>query len=209
LADLVDEVDKAFAVTGRRLSPWPDPHPDRNPSDDEYSRITDAAKWRIVGARAEAWLRALGEANLAQVERDTTVQWTTEPRTRVSRTDRAVPHRRGAVPLVVARSTFGDVPDAGVTLGVGDPAVCVSWLPECGCDACDSGSQNELDELDRIILGVVSGTFRRLELGNRLITQFDDDGWSASGSFGRREVEAVLANPKGWHEISGASWTDC
>ena len=200
LADLLNELEKTWAVTGRGLSAWPDPHPDRNPNDDEYSRMTDAAKWRIVGARVEAWLMALGETNLPQVERNTSVQWTTTPRTRVSRTDRAVPHRRRAVPLVVARSMIGDVLDAGVTLGVGDPAVCVAWLPDCGCDACDSGSQTELDLLDQIITGVVSGTFRHLASGQRQITQFDDDGWSASGHFGRREVDTVLANPRGWHE---------
>lgn len=34
------------------------------------------------------------------------------------------------------------------------------------------------------------------------------NGWSASGSFRRRQVERVLADPAGWTEISGAAWLD-
>jgi hypothetical protein len=204
--ELLHLVDRAFAVTGAGFSQWPDPHAHRSPADDEYSRVTDAAKWRIVGARGDAWLNALGEAALAGIERDTTARWVSQPGPWISRTDRAVPHRRGALPLVIARSAIDDVPDAGVTLGVGDPAVWVAGLPECGCDACDSGSQYDLDELDRIVLGVVAGTFRHLTSGERHITQFDPYGWRASGSFGRREVDAVLANPRGWHQLAGAAW---
>lgn len=208
VTDLVDAVEAAFAVTGRGLSTWPNPHADRSPNDDEYSRTNDAGRWRIVGARADAWLVALEDAGLARVDRDTEVTWVTEPGTRLSRADLAVPHRPGALPLVVARSAIGDVPDAGITLGVGDPATCIAWLPDCGCDACDSGSQNELDQVDQVILGVVAGTFRRLTSGSRQITQLDPGGWSASGRFDRRGVDAVLADPQGWDELSGSAWTD-
>lgn len=208
VTDLKSAVEGAFAMTGRGLARWPDPHTGRAPSDDEYSRVTDADKWRLVGARADAWLLVLDDANLAHVERDATVQWAEEPGTRISKADRVVPRRREAVPMVIARSAIGDVHDAGVTFGVGDPAVCVAWLPNCGCDACDSGSQNELDKVDRILVGVVSGAFRRLTSGGREITQFDGNGWSASGSFGRRELDAVLSNPEGWQVISGAAWID-
>ena len=205
-SELIGLVDRAFAKTGEGLALWPDPHEQRSPEDDEYSRVTDAAKWRIVGVRADAWLAVLEAAKLAVVERDASVRWVAEPGTRMSRLDRAVPRRPGALPLVVARSRVGDIDDAGVTFGVNDPAVCVARLPDCGCDACDSGSQNEVDLVDRIVLGVVSGTFRRLARGDRHITELDADGWSASGSFGRHEVDAILANPRGWKAISGASW---
>ena len=58
-------VESAFAVTGRGLARWPDPHPDRSPLEEEYSRVSDPAKWRLVGARADAWCRALVETGLA------------------------------------------------------------------------------------------------------------------------------------------------
>lgn len=207
-AEWVKAVEEAFEVTGRAHVQWPDPHTDRGPADDEYSRVTNGEKWRIISARADAWLSVLGDAGVATIERDVSVVWRSEPRTRITRSDRAVPRRAGALPLVIARSTVGDVPDAGVTLGVGDPAECVAWIPNCGCDACDSGSQNELSELDQVVIGVVLGTFRRLTAGRRQITQLHAGGWSASGSFRQREVDAILADPRGWHELSGVSWTD-
>jgi hypothetical protein len=208
--ELFDAVDKAFALTGRGLARWPDPHPDRTPRDEEYSRLSDPAKWRILGARAEAWLIALVDAGLAAMEEGALVQWQVTPRTIVSRADRAVPHRAGAIPLVVARSRLGPEDDAGLTLGAGDPAVPVAWIPDCGCDACDSGSQDVLDELDEYIFGVVSGAFRRLWSGDRYITVIGGKrrsaSWSASGRFDRDEVEAILADPAGWHELSGVPW---
>jgi hypothetical protein len=40
------------------------------------------------------------------------------------------------------------------------------------------------------------------------ITVISDDGWSARGSFARGEVEATLADPCGWDELTGSSWFD-
>jgi len=199
-------VDAAFAVTARELRPWPDPHPDRSPLDEEYSRLLDAGKWRIVGARAEAWVAALVDAGIARVERDTYVEWSTAPPTHLTRTSRLVPRAGGALPLVIASSRLGDLDDAGTTLGAGDPAVCVAFIPDCGCDACDSGSQDVIDELDVYVGSVVSGEFRRLSSGDREITVRGRHGWSASGSFRRSEVADVIADPNGWEEVSGASW---
>ena len=200
--ELLDAVDEAFAFTGRGLAPWPDPHPDRSPRDEEYSRLSDPAKWRIVGARADAWVVDPRAAGLVEVERNAPIRWEAPPRTVLSRTDRLVPHVVGGLPLIVARSRLGPVDDAGVTLGVGDPAVVITWIPDCGCDACDSGSQDVLDELDEAIVGVVSGAFRRLASGDRVITVIGTDRWSASSSgsarFGRGEVAEILADPKGW-----------
>lgn len=117
---------------------------------------------RIIGARAEAWLLALAETGLALVERDAGVRWRATPSTVISRADRAVPRAAGALPLVIARSRIADIDDAGVTIGVGDPAIGVAWLPFCGCDACDDGSQAELDRLDDLLAAITTGRFRRL-----------------------------------------------
>jgi hypothetical protein len=204
--ELLTAVDAAFEITGRGLTPWPDPHPDRSPRGEEYSRLLDPAKWRILGARAEAWIEVLGDSSSATVERNVPVEWPVEPGPVITRTDRLVPSAAGALPLLVARSRLEDIHDAGITLGVGDPPVLVSLFPDCGCDACDSGSQNELDELDRYITGVVSGTFRRLSRRGREITVIGDDGWSARGRFGRGEVNGIIADPNGWDELTGRSW---
>ena len=203
---LVEAVGAAFAETGYGLAAWPDPHPDRAPLDAEYSRVTDPYKWRIVGARAEAWVAALADAGLAEVAPDAEVIWAAPPSTLMTRATRITPHAAGALPLVVARNRLATVDDAGVTLGVGDPAFGLGMIPTCGCDACDSGSQDVLDELDEYVLGVVSGAYRRLWRGDRDITVVSAKRWQASGRFGRGEVEAVLARPEGWHELVGNPW---
>jgi len=124
----------------------------------------------------------------------------------ISRTDRIVPVVAGALPLTVARSRLGDVDDAGVILGVGDPAVCIDRFPDCGCDACDNGSHNVLDHFDEHMVVIVSGAFRRLCDGNRTITVFGEREWNTSGSFDRGDVEAIIVDPLGWDELAGASW---
>ena len=204
--ELRSAVDGAFARLGREFEPWPDPHPDRVVLDEEYSRLLDPAKWKIIGARADAWIVALIAAGLAAVRPNPSISWRRAPGSTIARTDLVVPHAAGALPLVVARSRLGAVDDAGVVLGVGDPALCVGWFPDCGCDACDSGSQDELGRLDAHVLGIVAGHFRRLSDGGREIMSLGGGGWSASGTFGRGEVDAVLEDPTGWDELTGASW---
>lgn len=206
-AELREAVDAAFVTTGRSFRSWPDPHPDRPPPEEEYSRLLDPAKWRILGARADAWLHALVDTGLARVEPNAVVSWRGKPGPIISRTDRVVPVVSGALQLTVARSRLEDVDDAGVTLGLGDPAVCIDWFPQCGCDACDSGSQNELGYFDEHMGVIVSGTFRRLTDGKRTITVFGDHERQASGSFRSGALEAILADPpRGWDELAGASW---
>lgn len=204
--ELLVAVDVAFTATGRNLTSWPDPHPGRMPLDEEYSRVTDPAKWRIVGARAEAWAIALVNAGLATVDRGADVRWSSPPGTEISRTYRLAPRARGALPLAIAFSRIEDVDDAGVTLGAGEPATCVTWIPACGCDACDSGAAGELDELDEAILGVVSGAFRHLSADDRAITVLNDGAWSSRGLSAAQDIETVLADPSGWQEVSGTSW---
>jgi Family of unknown function (DUF6226) len=213
LRQLEAAVEAAFGQTSRGLAQWPDPHPDHSAVPDEfYSRCTNPAKWRILAARTDAWLVALVDAGFATVERDATVTWTSQPGPVISHSERALPVAAGALELVVAHSRIDDVDDAGLVLGVGNPAECVDWFPDCGCDACDSGSQNELDNLDNHLRSVVTGSFRRLRDGDRVITVVGDN-WRASGLHTRlrrvgRQVEDVLANPGGWDALTGRSWLD-
>lgn len=188
------------------MLPWPDPHPHRAPLDEEYSRVTDAKKWRIIGARADAWVIVLVEAGLAKVERRAEVAWGVAPTTVISRTDRVIPRAAGALSLVIARSRLAEIADAGVTLGVGDPALCMAWFPHCGCDACDTGSQDVLDDLDAHLFGIVSGAFRRLSSGRSEITVIGDGRRSASDLPPGADLARILADPTGWDEVSGASW---
>lgn len=203
--EVFEAVERAFGRTAADLAPWPDPHPDRHPSDDEYSRVTAAGRYRIIGARADAWAEALIELGLGS--HGGPVEWIRPPRTDLSRVVTIVPNVESALTVVIARSRLGDADDAddaGLTLGAGWPADVVDWLPDCGCDACDSGSQNEIDAVDQYLHAIVTGRFRRLRQGDRVITVVGES-WSAS-NIGWRRVDRVLADPRGWEEISGASW---
>ncbi len=210
-AQLLNAVDSAFAATSAGIERWADPHGAESPKAEEYSRVTDAERWRIIGARADAWVAALVESGLATVNRGVEVAWRDEPGPIITRTDLVTPSAPGALPIVIGRSSIvgGDnvrVDDVGVVLGVGAPAVCIARLPDCGCDACDSGSQNELDKLDEMLCSVTSGAFRHLTKRDRVITQTGPGAWSYSGSVRYGRVDRILARPKGWVELSGASW---
>lgn len=209
LADLVAAVDAAFAhtVAASHVVPWPAPHPDRGPLDDEYSRVTDPAKWRIGGARADAWAQALSHRHLAAVDEDITVDWAVPPATVVTRSTRLRPAASGALAIVIGRSRIDRLDEAGVTLGVGTPAVWVAAVPDCGCDACDSGSQDVLDEIDAWFTSIVTGQFRRLSHGDQTIVVMGPGRWHGSNVTARSgDVERILADPTGWDALTGTSW---
>ncbi|WP_420865007.1 DUF6226 family protein [Brachybacterium paraconglomeratum] len=50
----------------------------------------------------------------------------------------------------------------GPVVGAGDPPLPVETIPDCGCDACDSGSRNLLELLDQVILSIVDGSYEAL-----------------------------------------------
>ncbi len=202
------EVEAAFAATSIDIPRWEDPHrpPDRIVADEEYSRVTNPARWRIIGARADAWIDALAKLGVAAVERGADPRWAESPPTVVTRTDVVTPAIEGGLPLVVCRSRIEDVPDAGVTLGVGDPAVLVAFLPECGCDACDSGSQDVLDHLDSYIRPIVTGEFRFLRRRKQSIMVLGEGRRQGSNIRLRDGVDAILSDPRGWTEVSGSPW---
>jgi hypothetical protein len=207
MARLLKRVEHTYLAAPDRPAPWSDPHRNREPDDDEYSRVTDAQKWRIVGVRADAWIDALVSAGVATVEADPTIDWTTPFGAAISRTDLVRPHVFGGLPLVVARTRLGTLDDAGVMIGVGEPTVVLAPIPDCGCDACDSGSQNEVELVDEHFTGVVTGQFRQLTKGRAAITRVSEaSGTSSRGLRGHHKRVRILEKPKGWTELSGPSW---
>ena len=205
---LISAVDSVFERTGASFGGWRDPHEDGLPTDDEYSRLTNPDKWLILGARVDAWIETLVRLNAATLEPGAVVHWEELPELALSQVDRVAPLVVGALPLTVARSWIDDVTGAGVTIGVGDPAVRAATFPACGCDACDNGSNHELGQLDEWLEGVVSGVFRRLRKGKREIVVHNNNGWSGTNLRRRDNVASILQNSKGWDELSGVSWLD-
>jgi hypothetical protein len=54
-------------------------------------------------------------------------------------------------------------------------------LPDCGCDACDSGSDDLLSAIDEVIGHVVAGPFVVLR-GHRWDAQWSPDGGRSAGA---------------------------
>ena len=208
IAELERAVDDAFAVVGRPFAPWPNPYPRHEaPDDAAYSRLTNPERYLILGARVDAWAQALSAFDLADVVPDEGAAWVEDgPPPGPARVHRIVPRADEALSLLVCRTNLGAVPGAGIALGVGDPAEPLGWFPDCGCDACDGGSDADLEHLDAYIRGVVTGQFRRLRKGKQSITVVDPPGWMARGLRRFDRVDVILSRPRRWREISGASW---
>lgn len=208
IAELERAVDDAFTVVGRPFAPWPDPNPEGTaPDDAAYSRLSDPERYLILGARVDAWAAALSTFGLAEVVPDSGSVWVeNEPPIGLARVDRIVPRADDALSLLVCRTNLGDVPGAGIALGVGHPVEPLGWFPDCGCDACDSGSDADLEHLDAYVRGVVTGRFRRLRKGKQSITVVDPPGWMARGLRRFDRVDVILSRPRRWSEVSGASW---
>ena len=206
------DVQATFARVATGLRGWDDPHPppDRVVADEEYERLTDPAKWRIVNARADAWIEVLVSAGTAMLQREPSLAWTHGRSSPAFRVDLLVPTVGGGLELVISRSRIGDVADAGVVLGVrcdpGQPAAEIALVPDCGCDACDSGSQDALDQLDEQVEAVVTGRLRLLVRGRQEIRAIDGVIRGTRNIDRRRATERVLADPRGWHVYEGRSW---
>ncbi|WP_406832365.1 DUF6226 family protein [Pedococcus sp. KACC 23699] len=206
-------LDEAFATTARGLSEWPDPRvgwePGRSPPQEWYSRVLDPDKYRLLGARWAAWVRVLTEAGLAELKDGDAAEWHDLPGVVVTGTARLVPSAAGALPLVVAHTRIDETPDAGVAVGVGDPAWMVAVIPFCGCDACDDGSDPLVEELDDAVWGVVSGAFRLVRDGDRRVLTLGPMSarlWSAQGEFEPDEPAQWLADPGGRTLVQGQAW---
>ena len=177
-------VDAAFGQGEAGALAWADPHADREPDADEYSRCLDPGKYRILTARAHAWTRALTDLGLATAEAvdllpsgDT---WRDGPPSGAAptRAHRLRPHQHGAIPLVLSFRGFDGLDDNLVTLSAGHPAVPLTTVPACGCDACDDGSEHFLTELDDHVVDVVTGDLVHVSTP-RLTAIGSSRGWEA------------------------------
>lgn len=155
---LLDSVDLAFSVTGAGTPPWSNPWPNGRIQDrGSYEQVTDPDKFLIVRARAQAWTEVLMTHGWArQSER---VEWALPPFDAAGVSTMLRPYAAGAAPLVV--TVHEPVDSAHVptlTLAAGDPAVMLASIPDCGCDGCDHGSADLVEEVDRWVLSVVDGS---------------------------------------------------
>ena len=108
---LLAAVERAFEQTGDGSMRWPDPHPDHSSVPDEaYSRLTDPSRWRLLGARTDAWLHALSAAGLAVV--DAVITWRAQPGPAISRSERVGASGFGPTARAVGRQVEAVLADA-------------------------------------------------------------------------------------------------
>lgn len=188
-ASLLPAVDAAFARLRGDLPDWPNPHPGgRAALEEEYSRRDHPERYRLLAARADAWIEAVTAAGLGAAEEvdPGSLVWVEPSRLPPSRTA-VVRGRPGTLPLVVAlldEETF-------VRVGVGDPVEELDLQPDCGCDACDTGSADLLDAVDAAFVLALSGGVHVVRDGDRVVRR-SLDGWGGTGSFGPDEAQRWL-----------------
>lgn len=155
----------------------------REPAAEEYSRVTDPGRYRVVHARARLWAEVLAETTGAVVEELGRLPAEGDLAA-VDRAVRVTPRAAGALPLLLLERDVRAHPDDEV-LPVLEVAVVrremvLDTLPDCGCDACDSGSADLLEAVDLTIAPVVAGPYVVLR-GPGWSAQWHPDGGRGSG----------------------------
>src|SRR4051812_28723044 len=137
LDDLLTGVGQAFEVTGAETPGWSDPHPDRNPSEAEYSRCLDPAKYRILQTRIDGWVRVLVSRGIAASDTVSPTAWTGAVRRPDGwrRVRRLAPARPGSLGVLLGETVVDGEP-FGVDVGMFDPSdasqVLLDTIPDCG-----------------------------------------------------------------------------
>jgi hypothetical protein len=223
----LEELQARVASSYSRLDlpSWPDPHPGHAlPRDEEYSRLTDPERYRIVHARAGVWARVLEDAVGVRSETLAPDSFSTgDGRWAFDRGVRLDPPRAGALPLLLLERDVPTRTGEGVLavlhVAVARPDVVVDRQPDCGCDACDSGSDYLLEAIDEAVRHVVGGPFVVLR-GRKWGAEWHPSGGSAGGEgrgpdfrramdLCRRLAEGERVRlPKDTEAFVGRSWLD-
>ena len=208
---LLPAVDAAFDRLRGDLVDWPDPRPGlAAPQEEEYSRCEHPGRYRLLGVRADAWVEAITAAGLgtATVVDPDDVAWVGAPHLRPHRVT-VLRGRTGTQPVVVGWGRVEDADDAIVLVGVGEPTHVLDRQPDCGCDACDTGSVDLLSTVDDAFVLALSGGVHVVRDGDRVVTR-SLDGWASSGRFEqgeeRRWLDDAAAGRRTDGVVSGEPW---
>ena len=203
IADVRTEVDRVFDALN--APSWPDPHADNQiAAEEEYSRVTDPQRYRALVLRLQAWQQAL--STLCDVGVDTMAKGEDQLQQRWSS-----PHGN-TLPLHVSVVTFDQVPFVG--LSVTSDADPFDIVPDCACDACDSGSQDLLAVLDDDMTALVDGSLVFIvapsEADRRCALEWGGDG-PAPLSEPEAVVDAIRSGddpllPEGCVVLHGRPW---
>lgn len=209
--DFLRRVEAAFVTTGAATPGWEDPHPDRDVLEEEYSRCLDPGKYRILETRVDAWLHVLTDRQLARVTTAPEGAWLGGVRDPDAwwRVRQLEPTAEGGMVLLLA-STLVDGEPFGLDVGVraaGLPTVLIDSVPDCGCDACDSGSADLLETLDGWLLSVAWGGVVHARSESAQVSR-TLNAWRANGT-ARPEawLDASSPIPAGVTRWAGTAWT--
>jgi hypothetical protein len=202
--DVIAEVTRRFTAHPSGDTRWDDPHEHRDIADEEYSRVSEPERYAVVGARARSWIEALEALELGTAQNVEAPRWAHGPTD--ARAVLVTPEKADALSILVVMGSAEGIEDA-VALGVGDPSVLIAMEPFCGCDACDSGSDNLLTAIDDMFIGIMNGEFLYAE-GKDWELTVGANGWSASGSqdFDSLIDKARSGTSIGRLMITGDSW---
>jgi hypothetical protein len=117
------------------------------------------------------------------------------------------PEGDAALSILVVLGAMEGVEDAVIAIGVGTPPVSIGMQPDCGCDACDFGSDDLLTSVDEMFIAVMDGNLIYAEDKDWTLT-VGVNGWSAHGS---EDFDALVARAHsgasiGRRMITGAAW---
>jgi hypothetical protein len=185
LGELRAQVAMSYDRLG--MPSWPNPHPGMAAArEEEYSRVTKPERYGIVHARARAWASRLGE--VAGVEVQTLTPAPPDDQERRGGFDRGVrltSPRPGTLPLLLLERDVHwpglEASLAVLHISIVKPEIAVETLPDCGCDACDLGSDDLLGVIDETIGNVLGGPFVALR-GNGWEALWHPDGGSSGGT---------------------------
>ncbi|WP_407320151.1 DUF6226 family protein [Isoptericola halotolerans] len=185
LSGLTARVD---AVYERAAPPsWPDPHAAREAAPEECSRVTDPQRYRVAALRARAWAEVLGD--LPDV--DAGPAGADVLSDRFDRGVRLVPRRPGTLPLLLLERDGDDADVPAVVVSMAEPDVELGRMPDCGCDACDVGSEDVLDGVDETILEALGGVV--VMRGRHWHGTWSPEGGGSGGRPGCPEHDQVMS----------------
>ena len=180
--------ERGAAAYGQLSLPsWPDPRPGTtSPRDDEYPRVTQPQRYRIVQARARVWADAL--VDVPGVETETLDPTPLVGQGQPGSFDRAIrlsSTRPSTLSLFLLEHVVGLRESADalplLRICVVTPEITIERVPDCGCDACDPGSAELLRTVDEAIGNVVGGSFVVLR-SNGWQAQWHPHGGSSGGT---------------------------
>lgn len=206
---LLVDLERAFAVTGSATPGWDDPDPDRDPPPEKYSHCSDPGKYAIIHARVAAWVQVLAARSMATATGVAPQPWLDALRSPelLARTLCLQPRVPGGITLVLA-STVVDGQVFGLDVGLSKQGrtVVVDSVPDCGCDACDSGSADLLQTVDGWVLTAARGGVLHARRGASTITR-TVDGWKGTGdSLDESWLDGSLPSPHGVERWAGSAW---